>query len=108
MRRGTLPFAAAAVGMTLAASLSACTPSSPAATSGSGGEVEVSDAALVEEEGSEADVPIVAEVASTAVDARAIAHELAANDKTARMSTDPKPMRTLPLPLGPSRTPAIR
>ncbi len=85
MRRGTLPFAAAAVGMTLAASLSACTPSSPAATSGSGGEVEVSDAALVEEEGSEADVPIVAEVASTAVDARAIAHELAANDKTARM-----------------------
>lgn len=108
MRRGTLPFATAAVGMTLAASLSACTPSSSAATSGSGGEIEVSDAALAEDEGSEADLPLMEEETSTAVDARAIAHELAANDKTARMSTDPKPMRTLPLPLGPSRTPAIR
>ncbi|MEE1044876.1 MAG: serine hydrolase [Olegusella sp.] len=84
MRRGTLPFATAAVGMTLAASLSACTPSSPAATSGSGGEIEVSDAALAEDEGSEADLPLMEEETSTAVDARAIAHELVADAELAR------------------------
>lgn len=85
MMRRTRLITTTAVAASFAALLAGCAPSSPATASGSEAETEAQDASFADEGGSEADLPIVAEATSTAVDARTVAHDFAADGDVARI-----------------------